>query len=196
MAIGIPAAMLISSLVAAGGSAAAAKFGKQKQTTTPQFTPEQAGLQPEIATALRRKLQSPGSGLDMGGTKNRLRAATNRSYDNLGTRLEEAHANRGFGRSGSAGSSRRGVEIERANKLSDLEAQIEEFLQRLDLQEKNTTLEQAIRFSQPQGSQTVTNPGAAGAIGQGTGDLGFLLMLSQLMRQGGGGTPQIGQGGG
>ena len=188
MPIGLGAALALGG-ISAGGSIVSSLLNKRKtkgqQTTEQTFSPEQEALRGDLGNLLRSRLANPALDIDEQPIRNRLRSQTNRTFNTLAQTLEAANVRRGFGRGGATGSQQRQLEIARGEKFGEIEAQLQEYLQNLKLQQRDKAIEQAFMFLQPRGSTTTQSGTVSGGIGQGiaegASDLSFLVALSRLM---------------
>lgn len=194
MPIGVPMALLLGGISAGGqiGSSLLARRGKQRSQTEPILSPEQEHLRTQLGQTLLRRLESPESGAQVQGIRNRARGKINRNFDSLYDRISTANARRGFGRSGATGSQATSLEIARVNEMGDLEGRLEEYLNNLNVYERDRTTRDALDFiragagSKTEG-ETSSNAPLGQGIGSGISDMSFLLALSRLMKGGGSG---------
>jgi hypothetical protein len=186
MPIGIPAAMLISSAVATGGSVAASALANRgkKTTTQPIYTPEQTRLQSSLTRRIEERLANPeGTRARLAPMKVSAIGSLNKAYKGATQRLEERLASRGYARSGKLPATMRQFEIARAGDIGGIEGRFAGF----ELDEEARLIDQAQRlaYSGP-GTMTTGSGNAAGAgLSSGVETLTTLFMLNQMMNGGG-----------
>src|SRR5438309_9810207 len=96
----MPQAAIMAALV--GGSTVAGALGNRSKTTTstttPSYTPEQGMMQNLLGGILSYDINDPGKGMEP--LKTQAVSGVNKTYDNIGKRLQTTLASRGFERSG------------------------------------------------------------------------------------------------
>lgn len=190
MPIGIPAAMLVSSLIGVGGSAVAGALNNRgkSQSTTPTYSPQQLHIQKQLGDQLQYDIANPSKGLEP--LKTSTIGNVNKTYDGIQDRMDSKLSAQGFGRSGKVATNTRKVEVERAGKIADVENQFSAE----ELAQKNRLMQMMQQFGFQTPGQTTTGSGnmAGGAI---SGGLETATLLYALSKMGGGGFGFGGGGG-
>ena len=165
-----------------GVSAVAGAFGnKQKQTTTPTYSPDQTALQHQVAVTLGDRLNHPTEYLDT--LKNSAIGGVNDSFGGIEARMKRTLTGQGYGRSGKLGLNTQALEIARQGQLSDLESKFAG----LQLDQDNHLLDDATRFGFAGAGSSSTGTaggGVGGAIGAGAETATLLYMLNHILAGG------------
>jgi hypothetical protein len=189
----MPVAALAPSLIGAGasivGSLLSGKPKTQTQTTTPTLTPQMQQTMDGLLAYGSNAMQN-GGGSAVTTMKNNSIDQVNRNYMGVPARLSSQFASRGYGNSGSFGSSLYNTEYQRQGDLSGLQSQFAKM--GLDQQNFGAGLnEQLLNFGK--GSTTAgTTPDTSAqngflSAGNGLSNLSTLMMLSNVLKGGGGG---------
>jgi hypothetical protein len=188
MPVGIPAAVLISSLVGAGtsvaGAALSSKKKQQTSTTTPTLSPELQALQQQLMSYSGDLMSNPSKGLQPMKTAGADKI--NRRYAAMPGKISQNMASRGYGSSGDFGNTMFQTEFARSGEMSDLESLFSQMT--LDRQDRGAQIGQNL-LAQGSGSTTTgTIPGdsagsALQSAGNGLGNLSTLMMLSKILKQ-------------
>jgi hypothetical protein len=199
MPIGIPAAMLISSLVGAGTSVAGSllsgkpKTSQQTSSTTPTLTPEMQALMDRLSKFSTDSIDNPQAGF--APIKNAAVDNVNRNYMSLTPRISKQFASRGYGSSGGLGDTMLQTEFARGGDLSQLEGQFADraLTQRNFGANLGANLLNFGKGSSSSGTSTGPDMSLSNGLlsaGNGISNLSTLLMLSNVLKGGGAGGGQ------
>lgn len=176
------------------GSIIGSKPKTTTQTTTPTFSPELQQLMSQLQNYSTSAIQGPDAGLKP--MKTAATDSINRNYAKAPMRLASNFASRGYGSSGSFGDSMFNTEMSREGDLSDLEGKFAGMA--LDQKNKGASLgEQLLQMGR--GSTTTgTGPNMATgnglmSAGNGLENISTMLMMSKLLKGGGGSAPGGGE---
>jgi len=182
------------------GGALAGRSKKVTQTSQPVLTPQQQELQTTLGQKLSERLANPNVGINVQPLKNQARTNINKTYSAISDKLQADAVRRGFGRSGPLASNLRGVEVARAGQFGDLEAQIVQYLQDLQLNERDKATNAAQQFVRSNTGTTSETQYPSNMLGGGMGGLNSALEslagLYTLSRLTKGGVMSMGGGGG
>lgn len=179
-----------------GISAIAGLFGKkQKQVTTPSYSPEQQALQSAVSGKLRDRLDNPAN---LDPLQTAATAGVNRAYDSADTSLTAKLAAKGFGNSGKLVTNSKNLAIAKAGAQGSLESQFAA----LKLDQENKTLDMAGNFGFRNPTTTTEGTaggGVGGAVGGGAETASLLFALNHFLSggkaPGGGGGSGSGEAG-
>ena len=189
MAIGLPAAMLISSVIAGGAGVAGSVLSNRKKTseTTPLLTPQMQTLLDQLLGQSQGMMQDPARGL--APIRRNAMDLINQRYAGSADRISTNLAKRGYLSSGKLPGSFVGLERSRLGDLSGLESTFSTLA--ADRMNQGTALAERILSSQTGRSATGTGDALGSglsAAGSSLGSLTSLMVLSNLLK-GGGTTP-------
>lgn len=199
MPIGIPAAMLVSSLIGAGTSIAGSalsgkpKTNTQTNSTTPTLTPQMQALMDQLSKFSSDSISNPSAGL--APIKNAAVDNVNRNYMSVAPRLNKSFASRGYGSSGGLGDAMLQTEFARGGDLSKLEG---DFADRaISRQNFGAGLGESLLSFGRGATSTGTSTGPDTSLSNGLlsggnalENLSRLLMLSNVLKGGGSGAGQ------
>jgi len=173
----VPAAVLIPSLIGAGGSIGASLLGNRKQTSTstPILSPQQQGLQNQLISRSQQKLNTPFQAPDLTPLRSQARTQVNRAGESSRRSLEERLSGRGFGRSGKVEQGFRDIDVAGINAFSGIESTILQEIERQRIEEEQRKFENARSLLPNSGGFTQTSQG-----GNSTLPLTTLLALASL----------------
>lgn len=159
-----------------GGVGSIFGAGSKKSTSEnrPYYTPEQTGINSQLAAMLKQMLGEGGRVPSY--LRNQGRKHLNETYNTMEARAQQNLTARGYGESGTSGEVINDLELNRANAFQDLEGQLQELTQARLQQIINT----ALNFGRPAGSTTTnTGPSNYGSAigGFGAGLTGLLHLL-------------------
>ena len=189
-------AALLPALIGGGASIAGSLLsGKPKtststSSTTPTMTPEMQQLMDQLSSYSKDSMTN-GGGQALTTMKNNSIDQVNRNYMGAPARLSSQFASRGYGSSGDFGNSLYQTEYQRQGALSGLESQYAQ----MGLNQQNTGAnlgEQLLNFGKGSTStSTGTTPDTSAqngflSAGNGMSNLSTLLMLSNVLKGGGG----------
>lgn len=193
LGIGLAVKKALPMLIGTGASAVASGVANRRnnrtfeQTTTTKLTPEQQQLHSDLAARLGQRLANPSRSMDgVQALKNQARTNLNRSTKAAGANLENALAARGFERSGVAERGATQLEAARIDGLSNIEAQILQYIDQMSRQDEQQSIDNILRFL-PETRDTTTSgvgPTQGSAIGSGLETFATLTMLQQLLGEG------------
>ncbi len=179
----------VASLVGAGVSAAAGVAGgllnrskTSTSSTAPVYTPEQQGIQHQLADTLSARLANPGQPFQ--GAKVGAIDSVNKGTDSLTKRLQSNFSSRGFGESGKLLTDTRAIEQNRIGTIGSLDAKFAGM--QADYETGLVNDAERFGFAGAGSTTTSTAPGnvAGGAVGGAGQTLTTLFTLNQLLKGG------------
>lgn len=197
MPIGIPAALIASSVIGAGASiAGSALSGKPKTSTatsTPNFTPAEQSLVDQLLKYSGDTVSDPSAGL--GPLKTASMESINRSYGNLPQIISKYMAQRGYGSSGEFGNSLYQTQLGRLGSLADFQGQFANLVS--NRQQNAASLGDRLLSTVTGRTSTSTTPDTSlsnGLLSAGNAfnNIGLLAMMQKMLGGGGGSTPAPG----
>lgn len=188
MPIGLPAALLASSLIGGGASIAGSALAGRPKTSTatsgPTWTPDQQRLIDQLLSFSGDTVSDPTAGLRP------IQAAgeeqINASYGNIPRIISEQMARRGYGSSGSFGNTMYQTQLGRLSSLSQLRGQMAGLAS--DRQMQAAGLGDRLLSTVSGRTQTGTSPDYSGgnalmSTGNAFNNIGMLLMMQKMLQQ-------------
>jgi hypothetical protein len=197
MPMGIPAALLISSAIAGGSSVAGAALSNRKKESTSTSTPT---LSPELQQVFDKLLADAGGMATdpmkgLAPLKTNAMEQVNRNYAGSADRISTSLAKRGYSGSGKAPGAFVNLETSRLSDQSGIESAFAKMGADRQIQGMGMTGDLLSRMTGQ--TSTGTMPGnvagsALSAGGSSLGSLSALMILSQMLKGGGGSNPLVG----